>query len=127
MRVTAQAVDWEALAADNPFVRKGQHFVTPGTDYLVLGMSVFEQTWFVLVRNDHGDASLEPLELFEQRSTDIPDDWICTLQPGDGVDLLLGPAFFAADLASYSRFVDQELAAGNQVLAHYDRELTNDT
>lgn len=88
--------------------------LTPGRRYEVHGISVFEQTAFVLVMDDIDTDAFCPSAAFRVVDATIPQGWVCT--PSDGaVQLVLGPPFLAASVETYDTFVD-----------HSDRDQLNE-
>lgn len=95
-------------SAVSPFVARGRAGVTQGRDYSLHAMSVYRGVTFFLVVDDLETPLFLPAWFFESVSAALPADWICSVDLGEGVDLVLGPAFVARDLRAYSAMIDQE-------------------
>ena len=76
---------------------------------------------FYLLCDDTGEPCFVPSWLFEPASCPIPQDWICTVGMGSGVDLVMGPALVARDLASYQAVVDHTPEAMYELLRRAQR------
>lgn len=121
MKIRAKEIDWEGLPDEiSDFAKPSQTCVTAGKEYTVLAMSVYERVWFVLICDDYSMAEFLPLHLFDQVTTDIPPEWICTLNPGQDLDMVLGPDFIARDHGAYSSIVDKEVATVDKLWEFYN-------
>ncbi len=56
--------------------------LTVGSEYVVVGMGLWENVLFVLVRDDWGKPCFARAGLFELGSDDVPDGWRFALCPG---------------------------------------------
>jgi hypothetical protein len=79
---------------------------TPGREYEVYAVSVFDGVVFVLVIDDLNTPWFTPRSLFETVDATVPSRWICRVFATGLVPLILGPEFIARDFASYERFID---------------------
>ena len=119
MKATARDLDWITIPASvRPFAKAGQTFVTAGRVYPVVGVSVYKAVSFYLVVDDLGMPQLIPSWCFNALPCPIPAGWVCTAGLGNGVELLLGPEFFASNLETYSAVVDCEPQAMNAVFKY---------
>jgi hypothetical protein len=111
MRVRFRNPERSTLSRDEAsFFSPQQTFLSSGKDYVVHAVSVYRGVAFVQIVDDDDTPVFLPRALFETVATDVPHDWICSLFPEDPVQLVLGPAFMAKDLAAYEAMVDQERA-----------------
>lgn len=60
---------------------RSEYHVQPGTDYIVVGMGLFGEVLYVLIRDEDGDPNWHPIGLFEV-SGDIPPNWEFALYDG---------------------------------------------
>lgn len=109
MDAVARELDWSAVPeAVRPFAKPGRTSVTAGRAYDVLAVSIYQGVTFFLVVDDTGEPGFVPAWCFRVRSPEVPAGWICTVGLGAGVDLVLGPAIVARDLAAYAAVIDHE-------------------
>jgi hypothetical protein len=109
MKAIAKEVDWTAVPINvQPFVRRGQIFVTPGRTYDVHAVSCYQQVLFLLVVDDGGTPVFLPQWLFAMVTNTVPSDWICNVSLGHSLAFVLGPEFIAKSIDSYNAVVDQE-------------------
>jgi hypothetical protein len=108
MRVRAKAVTASQLTPKEAFyLAPTQTFVTPGKDYSVYCVSLYDTVTFVLHVDDLNTPTFTPAFHFDVVDARVDTDWICTLHPSGSVQLVLGPAYVAKDLESYGGMVDQ--------------------
>lgn len=85
MRVVCVANDPKALA-DHQRSRAAEfesdYPLTIGKSYAVLGMTIFENVFNFLVRDDWGAPCFAPADFFELVAAPIPDGWRFALRPG---------------------------------------------
>jgi hypothetical protein len=111
MKVQFRKPDLTTLLPDEAaFVSPAQMFLSPGRDYVVYAISVFDKVAFVQIVDDKDTPVFLPRALFEMVVADIPNDWICTIFPAGPVQLVLGPTYVAKDIDSYNAMIDQEAA-----------------
>src|ERR1044071_6462546 len=79
--------------------------ITVGKEYEVHALSVFQGVVCLQIVADAKIITWLPAWFFEVCDAAVPNDWICTL-PGEGLQMILGPVFVAADEASYNRMVE---------------------
>ncbi len=121
MRIRANDVDWDNLPDEVAyFAREDQTFTTVGREYVVLAISVYRGVWFALIADDHNIAEFLPLHLFTQVSMDIPPEWICSMNPGPDIAMVLGPDFVAKDERAYGSIVDKEPRAIDALWRFYE-------
>ncbi|MBN1607545.1 MAG: hypothetical protein JW940_12990 [Polyangiaceae bacterium] len=108
MRVIARDVKWsECPAGIAPYTKESQTFLTVGREYRVHGLAIFGGCPAMLVVNDSRSPSWEASWLFDVVDPSIPGDWICNAFHAEP-SMVLGPAFFARNLASYEAMVELE-------------------
>lgn len=90
------------------YVSPSQVFLKGGTEYEVHAVSVYNRVTFLLVIDDLQTPVFLPRVLFAVVDPRVPDDWLCNVFPEGPVQLVIGPAFVAKDLAAYNGMVDQE-------------------
>lgn len=106
MRVVARIVDRSTAPDDiHPYIR--QVFVTPGVQYEVHAVAVFEGSAALLVVDDIDRPTWWPTWLFDNVSSAIPSDWICAFFKEEP-SLVIGPDFIARDIESYGAMVTLE-------------------
>lgn len=101
------------------FTQQSQVPLCSGDTYEIHGVSVYSGVVFLLVINAHSLTSWLPAWLFEQVDNSIPSDWITSLFD-DEPRMLVGPDFIAGSMESYSRFVEQEPEAIQQLWQRID-------
>ncbi len=74
-------------------------------EYEVFALSVFQGVVFFQVIVDANHITWLPTWFFDVCDASVPGDWICSL-PGGNLQIVLGPAFVAADESSYNRMVE---------------------
>ncbi len=79
--------------------------ITIGKEYEVYALSVFEGVVFLQIITDVNISGWKPSWFFEISEATTPNDWVCCL-PGGNLQMVLGPAFVAADESSYNRMVE---------------------
>jgi hypothetical protein len=82
--------------------------LTPGREYDVHAVSVYEGVASVLVIDDADYPGWLPTWLFTPTEHSIPSDWLCNSFP-DWPDLLVGPDFIAGSQEGYRAMVELEL------------------
>lgn len=102
--------------------------LTVGSEYLVVGMGLWENVLFVLVRDDWGKPCFARAGIFEQGSQKVPQGWRFALGPGiqaSGQELWVNPC---GAVWGYDDLVDDPAHAGAleerdpDALAIFDRE-----
>lgn len=113
MRVRAKTVDPSQLSEKEAlyFTAPPHDHLTPGKEYSVYAVSMYDGVTFVLHVDDLDTPTFTAAFAFDVVDAQIGRDWICTLHAGDGVRLVLGPEYLAKDQTSYSAMVDQTRAA----------------
>ena len=101
-----------------PFVPQKQPFLTLGRQYVIYAVSIYQSAPFVLIIDDSDLPVFKSASLFQLVTRGIPRDWICNINLGSGVDLVLGPEFLARDLDSYNRMIDQDAAQISRFWSH---------
>jgi hypothetical protein len=107
MRVVARDVhSLDAPPAVAPFAVQGQVFLTPGREYDVHAIAVFEGVVMFQVADDHWLESRfpawYPAWFFDVVDPSLADDWIVGAFRAEPV-LVIGPNFVASDLQSYEQ------------------------
>ncbi len=109
MKASAREFSWEAVPSSvQPYLKEDQVSVSPGWQYRVHAVSMYRGTTFLLLIDDLQSVVFLPAWAFDITDKSLEPDWILSLELGGGVSFVLGPEAVAADLPSYSRFVDQE-------------------
>ncbi len=109
MRVFARPVDYAACPSSVAmYVNREQVHITPGTEYMVHALVVFDGVTLFQVVDDLGYPSWKPTWLFGASDDSLDEDWICSVFPDDGPQVVIGPRFLAQDITSYSRMVELE-------------------
>ena len=90
----------------NPRGMRHAH-VTPGVEYDVHALGVFDGHVSFLIVDDRGEPSWDTAWVFDQVDSTIPDDWICSVLR-EGPELLMGPDFIARDWHTYGAFAECE-------------------
>lgn len=85
----------------------GQSLITPGREYEVHAITVFEGVTAVQIINDLDFPNWRPAWLFEITDNALPDDWICSFWRSEP-SLVLGPDFLAKDEEAYRSMVELE-------------------
>lgn len=110
MKVRARELEESEVASKlSPYLK--QRFVTPGKEYEVHAIAVFDAIVFIQTVDDVGNPAWTPSVKFDVSDFAIPGDWICNIltgQPADDVVMLLGPEFVAKSQASYAAMVELE-------------------
>ncbi len=106
MRVRARQVNL-AEAPDSLRLYLGQNLVSPGKEYEVHAVAVFEGQVVMLVVNDLGHPNWRPAWLFDVVDSAIPTDWICSTFH-DEPSLVLGPDFIAGSVEEYNAMAELE-------------------
>ena len=86
--------------------------LTVGSEYVVVGMGLWENVLFVLVRDDWGKPCFARAGLFELSSGEIPEGWRFALGPGiraSGRDLWVQPC---GAMWGYDELVDDPAHLG---------------
>jgi hypothetical protein len=79
--------------------------ITVGKEYEVHALSVYQGVVGVLIVCDANIPTWLPGWFFKVCEASVPDDWVCNL-PSESLQMIVGPAFIAADETSYSRMVE---------------------
>lgn len=107
MKVVARPIEEERLPRGtygNFLVSPGQIFLTSGNEYVVHGIKVYQGRVSFQIVSDLSKPEFYPVVLFDVVDTLLPSDWICnTLK--DGQLLIIGPEFYAKDVASFEAMV----------------------
>lgn len=112
MKAVAKKLDWNDVPEDvRPFVSQNQTFITAECEYVVYAISVYKKVSFFLVVDDLEAPVFLPSWAFSLTSKEVRSDWICNIDLGGDVELVIGPDFIARDLAAYVGMIDQETAA----------------
>lgn len=107
MRVVGRTVDYAACPPRVAFfVKPEQVHVTPGREYVVHALAVYEGVLFLQIVDDLGYPSWKPMWLFNASGGVLPRDWICSSFPEEEPQLIVGPDFIARDQSAYSRMVE---------------------
>ena len=78
---------------------------TPGREYDVHAIAVYEGVVSFLVINDLKIPGWPPAWLFTVTERSLPKDWICNVFP-DWPELVVGPSFIAASQDVYAQMVE---------------------
>ena len=109
MILKALDVDWKKIPSEvEPFISQKQTFITPGKEYTVCSLSLYNKVLFALVVDDLNTPVFLPAYIFKIVNTVVPGDWICNLGLGGGVEMVIGPEFIAKNIDTYDSMVDQE-------------------
>lgn len=103
--------------------------LTPGNQYAVVGMSIMETVFYILVEDDEGQPRFAPAGMFEIPSTPLPPGWRFALGTGvraSGRDLWADPVVatwgyseLVADPEHFSGLVDGE----NEAVSIFARQI----
>ncbi len=108
MRVVFRNPDMsECPAQIEPYARDPN--LTPGREYVVHAVSVYEGVVGYLVIDDLDIPGWPPAWLFRVTERSLPKDWICNAFP-DWPELVLGPSFIAASQDAYAQMVELDAA-----------------
>lgn len=109
MRVKGRRIELQRLPAEVAvYATPGQVFVSPGKEYVVYTVSVYDNITFVQVVDDKHTPIFLPRTIFEVTDATVPTDWICTVLAEGPVQLILGPPHVAIDVDAYTSMVDQD-------------------
>ena len=104
MRVEFRNPDMsECPAQVEPYARDPN--LTPGREYEVHGIAVYEGVVAFLVIDDLDYPGWKPAWLFRPTDRSLPKDWICNTLP-DWPELLIGPGFIADSQDAYAQMVE---------------------
>ncbi len=118
MRVEFRNPDMAGCPAHiEPYARDPD--LTPGRDYEVHAISVYEGVVCFLVINDLDIPGWLPAWLFEITETSLPKDWVCNGFP-DWPELVIGPGFIAASQDAYARMVELDAAQVDRLWQRVD-------
>lgn len=81
--------------------------LTPGREYDVQAISVYEGVVTFLVIDDLDYPGWRPAWLFTVAERSLPNDWICNAL-SDWPEFLVGPSFIAESQDAYARMVELE-------------------
>jgi hypothetical protein len=87
------------------FSTPGQVFITPGTEYAVHALAIFEGDLAFQIVDDLRYPAWVSSWFFEVRDPSIPSDWICNAFHDEPL-LVIGPDFIARDRESYGAMVE---------------------
>jgi hypothetical protein len=111
--VTAIRNEWKdsPAAVEALGITTGELRVSLGKQYTVHAVAVVRGVVLFEVIDDAEAIRWLPAWLFEQQEAAVPKDWLCNSFGGDDPQMVMGPAFVAADLASYRRMVALDAGA----------------
>ena len=81
--------------------------LTPGCEYEVQAIVVFDGVASMLVLDDLGYPGWKPVWLLETTEGTLPRDWMCNAF-SDWPEVLIGPEFIAGSQEQYSAMVELE-------------------
>jgi hypothetical protein len=109
MRVRAKSVDKSKLTPKEAVYFTPAKRVTPGKEYSVYAVSVYDGLTIVLHVDDLDTPTFSPTYHFDVVDPQLGSDWICTLH-NEQPQLVLGPSYIAKDLEAYSGMADMREA-----------------
>jgi hypothetical protein len=112
MKAIAKTLDWDDIPVDvQSFISEKQTFLTPEQEYIIYAVSVYKSVPFFLVVDDLEMPVFLPTFIFSVIANEPWSGWICNVNLGAEVELVLGPDFIARDLGAYVAMIDQETPA----------------